>query len=208
MRLNLSEMRARFVMLFLLLIAVMFSFGFGGCTRPKEVSAASKARTDSIKTYVANDEVEDAFLIEKYKESEKKRVNMAYKLKMEELKAATHQDLRRQAAKSPDGKLTMSPQQAFWAMQDVEDKKEAILLKRDMMLGQVDIAVSALYAARKRNKLNLAVATKLNDVIEEYENAGVDMTAAQKGIDSIFKVLEKYQIEIPQGPPSPPPPSP
>jgi hypothetical protein len=54
--------------------------------------------------------------------------------------------------------------------------------------------VGSLYAARERNKINLAVATKLNAAIEQYENAGIDMSAAQKGIDEIFELLQRANI--------------
>jgi len=197
-----KNMKMRTIALTIAIFILMYALA--GCgPRPKKVTAAAEARNDAVKTYVMNDNAADAFLIEKYKESELKRVDMAYKLKMAELKAALKRDLETMA-KASGGVLKFTPEQAASVIEKVENKKTAILLQRDIMMRQVDTVARALYTARERNKINLAIATKLNEAIEDYEGAGVDMTAAQKSIEAIILLLQKHNVLDEKGPGVPP----
>jgi vancomycin resistance protein YoaR len=141
-----------------------------------------------------NDQAEDSFVIEQYRKSEYNRISLAYDLKIKEISAALEKDLRSLAAQNTSGKIELTPDQTQSVIDQVQVKKDAALKSRDDMRDKVDIVVSALYAAREKNKLNLAIATKLNAAIEEYEQAGVDMSMAQEGIDSIFEMLQRHNV--------------
>jgi tricorn protease-like protein len=158
------------------------------------LQSAVSQRDKAVRTYVTNDGAEDAFVIESYRKAEYSRINLSYDLKEKEISLALERDLRDLAAKNPSGKLELTAAQTQNVIEQVEEKKKAALQTRDGMKEQVDMVVSALYAAREKNKLNLAIATKLNAAIEQYEEAGVDMSVAQEGIDSIFAILEKYNL--------------
>lgn len=179
----------------IVLFCVLLCCGIGcQSTRNPAVQNAVTQRDKAVRVYVLNDQAEDSFVIEQYRKSEYNRISLAYDLKIKEISAALEKDLRSLAAQNTSGKIELTPDQTQSVIDQVQVKKDAALKSRDDMRDKVDIVVSALYAAREKNKLNLAIATKLNAAIEEYEQAGVDMSMAQEGIDSIFEMLQRHNV--------------
>lgn len=178
------------------LIVLFIGLLITGCKgqRPEKVSAAVTERDKAIRTYVANDNAADAFLIEKYMEAERKRVDLLFELKVNEINEAIRKDLEALAKKNPNGKLELTPAQAMDVSAQLDAKKLAALKSRDEKYQEIAQVGKLLMAAREKNKINLAIREKLNAAIEEYENAGIDMSAAEKSVAEILQLLKQYEL--------------
>jgi len=178
------------------LIVLFVGLLITGCNgkRPQQVSAAVIERDKAIRTYVANDNAADAFLIEKYMEAERKQVDLLFELKVNEINEAIRGDLEALAKKSPNGKLELTPGQAMNVSAQLDAKKLAALKSRDEKYQEISKVGKLLMAAREKNKINLAIREKLNAAIAEYENAGIDMSAAEKSVAEILQLLKQYEL--------------
>jgi len=174
-------------------IACLLPFVLSGCwgTRPPEVAKAAAERDKALQTYVANADAEYTFLIERYREAEYARIVARLNAKYKEIDEAVQKDLAKLAG--PDGKIAITPAQAESVLTQVRTKKQQAFESAESYKKKVDEVVQALYAANAKNKLNLAIATKLNEAVKAYEDAGIDMSMAQQGVDQIFLLLEKYK---------------
>lgn len=171
-------------------LPLLFLFGCG--SRPPEISNAEIQSDRAIQTFVDNTDQQQAFLLEKLRESEYGRVDTAYKNKLAEIDASIESAMKRLAG--ADGNITLTPGQVKSINEQLNAKRLLALQSREALRRDVDDVIATLYDAMDKNKLNLAVALKINAAIKRYDDAGIDMSAAQEGIDAIFALLKKYNI--------------
>ena len=175
---------------------------FGGCgKRPPAVKEASQFRDKGYQNYDKNMDEIFRFMIAKLRLSEYKRVDEKYDRAVAKAQRIYEKQVKLKAG--PDGRVPAADailldKQKAAALKESEDLK--IQLK-----SQIDQALDGTAAAYQKNKINLALANKINALIHQYDDAEVDLTAANAAIDELAKILTDFDVLKPQVPPNPNP---
>lgn len=163
-------------------LVFLFCSGFMcNAKRPDSVSEASKLRK---KAYLAANESKNDIIktvVEVYREAEYKRIDL-------EINAALEEDFAKVKANAAATGGAINADVAIAGTKrliDFRDKERNAARKSvDDKLKQIDDIIA-------RADTNILIANKLNDAVEEYESAGVDVTAAGKAIEEILSLVEK-----------------
>lgn len=179
------------IILFCMAAVFLFCNGFM-CNgkRPDSVSEASKLRK---KAYLAANESKNEIVktvVEVYRQAEYKRIDL-------EINAALEEDFAKVKANASATGGNIPADVAIAGTKrliDFRDKERAAARKSvDDKLLQIDDIIA-------RADSNILIANKLNDAVEEYESAGVDVTAAGKAIEEILSLVEKQNKPKPKAP--------
>ena len=157
-------------------LPVLLFFCLAGCfggARPPVVSEASNTKRKAYQMYAEGQEqILDAILAA-YKAEARARISLGMQ---KDIETARHN------AEKTDGKVSID--QALTFAQKLMDERDAAMFK-------VDASVSQLREIMARNKVNLAIAMKLDEAIEAYETAGYDMSAAKNAVGEIMDLIAK-----------------
>ena len=63
--------------------------------------------------------------------------------------------------------------------------------ERTIGRGKADAAMDKIRAVMRTVRVNLAISMKLDEAIERYENAGVDMSAAKAAVSEIMGLIQQ-----------------
>lgn len=161
---------------------------FVGCTRPQVVVDAGKERDEAIKQYVANVEMRERFLIEKIHQAETQVIDakLYHELTLIEGKYSDYLKSKTDA----NGKIDLT---IVLEANDVKSKNSEEEKTKAAELREKAISVrDLLIAAGEKNKVNLIIANKLNDIIKGFDGAEVEAgLAAQKALEELKAILEK-----------------
>lgn len=144
-----------------------------GCfSKPNpQVNEAMDFRDQALLNYSANTDVIVGAILDGYRQAALKQVEDFYQ-----------QDLKKVASNmDASGKVDAAKAVQFLLEADQirQQRKQAI-----------EEQVSKALAAYNESKKDLVIAQKLNQVLKAYENAGVDITAAQTAAQQIISILK------------------
>lgn len=89
--------------------------------------------------------------------------------------------------------------QALGFMDSLQSDREAGRTK-------IDASIQQIRQAMDKGRVNLAIAMKIDEALEQYESAGVDMSAARKAVDDVLQLVG--QLTGKAAPPALPAPAP
>ena len=156
----------------LLLACLGLSFAAGCATKPPpEVLEARDFKRKSIQAYAeSNDEILDAILA-------------AYRAEAyEHLETKIRGDIATATRNAAASNGQVKIEDAIKFMQQVEGD-------RSTGRARIDAAVAQIRVAMAQARVNLAIGLKVDEALSEYENAGVDMSAARKAVDEIMALV-------------------
>lgn len=161
----------RTLCMFGLLAISLMSMGFSCSAPDARVGNAMDLRDQALLNYSANTDVVVKGILEGYRGASLKQVEDFYA-----------QDLSKVATNAgPDGKVDAAKAVQFLLEADQQ---------RQQRRKDVDDQIAKALAAYEESKKDLVIAQKLNQVLRAYENAGIDITAAQNAAQQIIDILK------------------
>lgn len=163
------------------LTIVVLCFAAGCAQRAAVVKEGSDLRK---KAYVAVSENKSKIIdavIAVYREAEYRRIDLEINAALE----ADFAEVRKKAALN-GGNVPID--------QAIDGAKKLISTRekeREGARAKVDAAILQLQAIVARADTDLLIANKLNDAIESYESAGVDVSAAKRAVEEIMDLAAK-----------------
>lgn len=156
------------------IFGVLFMLLIAGCAprRSPELKAADATRRKAIETYASASSQVQAATQDAYRQECFKHIDDLFTWDLEKLDRAA----------GPDGKLPVADAKAYLLK---------IMAQREVNRGAVDAKLVNLNAALATNQRNLITFLRLDDMMQEWEDAGIDPTAAQNAINSIISILTK-----------------
>ncbi len=155
-----------------LALPVFFCLGMFSCSPPDQrANEAMDVRDQALLQFSANTDVLVDGILQGYRAAQLQQVEGFYA-----------QDLAKVSANAgADGKVD--------AAKAVQFLLEADRL-RQQRRAQVEDQVAKALATYRESKRDLIIAQKLNQVLRAYENAGVDLTAAQHAAEQLIQILK------------------
>ena len=179
-------MGPRFIGLLGVMVMCFFSFGFiGGCgKRPPSVQEGADLRKAAYTaTSEGKSEIIEQILVF-YREAEFKRIDV-------EIDRALQDDFAqvRKNAQATGGSVPVD--QAIEGARKLISTRE---IERAGLRAAVDKAITDMRAIVAKAETNMLIANKLNDVVEEYEKAGVDISAAKTAVQEIITLMKTNSL--------------
>lgn len=144
-----------------------------GCAQkpPPEVLEARDFKRKSIQAYAeSNDEILEAIL-------------SAYRAEAyEHLETKIRGDIATATRNAAASNGQVKIEDAIRFMQQVEGDRSTGRAKIDAAVAQIKVAMASA-------RVNLAIGLKVDEALTEYENAGIDMSAARTAIDEIMALV-------------------
>lgn len=160
----------------LLLVLITVS-GCMGTKPPIAIQQASDLKRTAITNYAANVDRILNTLLDGYRSEAYARIDTLAKIDME---------TGRQAAAASGGKVDFAQATAF--MDRLQETKES---KRR----EVDASISKIREIMAGASVDLALNLKLDEVVQRYADAGIDLSAAQTAIDQILAIIQQARAK-------------
>lgn len=155
---------------------ILLPFVLGGCLGVKPspaIQAANDLKRKAITNYAANiDRVLDV-LLESYRKEAYSHVDTKVRIDMKT--AETN-------AQATGGKVDLGQALLFF---------EKLNQQREQKRAEVDQAISAIRRVMAGAQVDLALHLNLDEVVQRYSDAGVDLSAAQSAIDQILELIRQ-----------------
>jgi hypothetical protein len=147
-----------------------------GCmgTKPSpEIVAANDMKREAITNYAANvDQVLDV-LLEGYRKEAYARIDTLVQIDMKQAEAN---------AKASGGQVDLAQALEFFNKIDRQ---------REEKRAEVDESIKQIRKVMATASVDLALNLKLDEVVQRYAQAGVDLTSAQAAIDQIMAIIKR-----------------
>ena len=158
----------RFILMFVLVAALLCA---SGCRRSQAMKDADKTRRDAIASYASNTTLIESTLASAYRDSEMARADMLYDWDLAKLDKAA----------GPDGKIVAAD-----AIKFIQRINEARKINRD----KIDAKLVQLNTALEASKRDLVSFLRLDDLAQQWQDAGIDPAMVQQSLNSILSITK------------------
>lgn len=172
----------------ILVLSGLLLFAPGCGKRPPEVTEASKLRKQA---YLAANESKNAIIatiVEVYREAEYRRIDL-------EIDRAIEEDFAKVRANATAFNNQVPVETAIAGTKRLIATREA---ERTAARKLVDERLKDIDAIVAQADTNILIANRLHDAVEEYENVGIDVSAAGKAVEEILALVGKQSKPKPQ----------
>ena len=158
----------RVILMFTLVVALMCA---SGCKRPQAMKDADAVRRNAIAAYATNTTLIESSLASAYRDSEMARADMLYDWDLAKLDKAA----------GPDGKIAAAD-----AIKFIQRINEARKINRD----KIDAKLVQLNTALEASKRDLVSFLRLDDLAQQWQDAGIDPSMVQQSLQSILSITK------------------
>lgn len=155
------------------LVGCLALAGCAATKAPPAIEATWQAKDTAVRTYQRNNDLILEALIKAYRAAEVRTIEANY---------ARDIDAMRFRAQATQGMVKL--EDAIEAYRHFETARQAAI-------DRVDAEIASFREIVARAQVDMAVALKLDEVLHQYESAGVDMSAAKNAISQIMDLLQQ-----------------